>query len=568
MITSIRQIFAAIGNKLSPEMRRYPWLAHYPDGVDWKAEIPARPVTALLDDAEANYPDVTAIDFLGKTCTYAELALQVRSFAAGLQRLGIKKGSRVGIFLPNSPHFVIAYYAILKAGGTVVNFNPLYPVSDIRQQIVDAQVEVVITFALKSLLGKLKQCRDNTPLKTVVVAKFTEALPFPKNILFPLLKWPETLRQPKGDGYVAFSELLQEDFRALEPVVIDPEEDVAVLQYTGGTTGLPKGAILSHANVYANAVQSGMWFQGLEEGNERVLGALPCFHVFAMTVVMNLGIHKGLTMVLHPQFTLKNVLKDIHAKRVTILPGVPTMYNAILHAPEVKKYDLSSLKFCFSGGAGLPREVKEQFEALTQCRLVEGYGLSETSPVVAANPLFGMNKTGSIGIPYPGTILEVVELEGKGKVLPVGKTGEICIRGPQVMQGYWKRPEESENALQKGRLRTGDIGYMDADGYFFIIDRLKDMIISGGYNVYPRNVEELIYRHPAVLEAAVVGVEDEHWGQRVKAYVARKPEHPLSEEELISFLRDKLPRFALPSEVEFRESLPKTMIGKISKKDL
>lgn len=567
-MTSIRQIFTAIGNKLIPESRRYPWLAHYPEGVDWKAQIPSRPVTALLDDAEARFPHVTAIDFLGKTSTYAELAVQVRSFAAGLQRLGIKKGSRVGIFLPNSPHFIIAYYAILKAGGTVVNFNPLYPVSDIRRQLVDAQVEVVVTFALKSLLGKLKQCREHTPLKTVVVAKFSEALPFPKSLLFPLVKWKEVVSLPHADGYVPFSELLKEDYRQLQPVVIHPQEDVAVLQYTGGTTGAPKGAVLSHANVYANTVQSGMWFSGLEEGNERMLGVLPCFHVFAMTVVMNLSVHKGLTMILHPQFTLKEVLKDIHSKKATILPGVPTMYNAIIHAPELKQYDLSSLKVCFSGGAGLPREIKDRFEELAQCKLVEGYGLSETSPVVAANPLFGINKTGSIGVPYPGTVLEVVDLENKDRVLSVGKTGEICVRGPQVMQGYWHRPDETEKTLRNGRLHTGDIGYMDADGYFFIIDRLKDMIISGGYNVYPRNVEEFIYRHPAVLEAAVIGVEDEHWGQRVKAFVARKPGQSLTGDELIAFLRDKLPRFALPSEVEFRDSLPKTLIGKISKKDL
>lgn len=568
MITSIRQIFAAIGNKLLPLERRYPWLSRYPDGIEWKSEIPVRPVTALLDDAETQFSNVVAIDFLGKTLTYQELAHQVRCMAAGLQRIGVKKGSKVGIFLPNSPQFVITYYAVLKAGGTVVNFNPLYPIRDIKHQLNDAGVEVMVTFALKSLLGKLQSCRDDTPLKTIVVAKFSEALTFPKSLLFPILKWKETASLPRREGYIPFHSLLAHDHKTLEPVVIEPQEDVAVLQYTGGTTGVPKGTMLTHANVYANAVQSGMWFTGLEPGKERMLGVLPCFHVFAMTVVMNLSIHKGVTMILHPQFHLKNVLRDIARKKPTIMPGVPTMYNAIIHAADLKKYDLTSLKLCFSGGAGLPREIKERFEKLTGCKLVEGYGLSESAPVVAANPLWGKNKTGSIGIPYPGTIIEVVDIAKKDKVLSVGKTGEICIRGPQVMKGYWNRPDETAKTLMDGRLHTGDVGYMDKDGYFFIIDRLKEMIISGGYNIYPRNIEEVLYIHKSVLEAAVVGVADEHWGQRVKAYVVLKPGETLTKDALLQFLQDKLPRFALPSEIEFRESLPKTLIGKISKKDL
>lgn len=568
MITSIRQFFAAIGNKIRPIEKRYPWLSHYPDGIKWDEGIDIRPLTALLDDAEANYPQVTAIDFLGKTMTYAQLAQQVRSVAAGLQGMGIGKGSRVGIFLPNSPHFVISYYAILKTGATVVNFNPLYPVEDIRRQIDDAGVETIITYGLKSLLGKVQACHNSTALKTIIVAEFREALAFPKNILFPVLKWKETQSAPDAEGYVSFSSLLAHDHKSLQPVVIEPFEDVAVLQYTGGTTGAPKGTMLTHENVYANAVQSGMWFTGLEEGKELMLGVLPCFHVFAMTVVMNLSVHKGMTMILHPQFTLKNVLKDIDRKKPTIMPGVPTMFNAILHAPDIKSYDLKSLKFCFSGGAGLPREIKEKFEAVAGCKLVEGYGLSESSPVVAANPLFGENKTGSIGLPYPATIIEVVDIQHPNRVLPVGKTGEICIRGPQVMKGYWNRPEDTAKTLANGRLHTGDVGYMDADGYFFIIDRLKEMIISGGYNIYPRNIEELLYRHPAVLEAAVVGIPVEHWGQLVKAYISLKPDMTLTAEEVTIFLQDKLPRFALPSEIAFRDSLPKTLIGKISKKDL
>lgn len=567
MIAPIRQIFSAISQKLKPLEKRCPWVLHYPADIQWDAEIPSRPLTDLLQDAARDYPQHTAIDFLGQTYTYSQIFASARSMAAGLQQLGVEKGTRVGLFLPNSPHFVISYYAILLAGGTVVNFNPLYATRDIAHQINDAKVEVMITFAMRSLLGKLEKCRDAAPVNTTIVAKFTEALPFAKRMLFPLVKWKDTMPVPHGEGYVAFETLLEYDAKSLAAPQVNPNEDVAVLQYTGGTTGTPKGTMLTHANLYANAVQCGMWFAGMEDGKEKMMGVLPCFHVFAMTVVMNLSIHKGLAMILHPQFNIKDALRDIARKRPTIMPGVPTIFNAINNYPDLENYDLTSLKMCISGGAGLPRDVKKRFEDLTGCTLVEGYGLSESSPVVAANPLFGVNKAGSIGLPLPATVLEVVDIE-HGTVLPVGKTGEICIRGPQVMKGYWNREADTKKTLQGERLHTGDVGYMDGDGYFFIVDRLKEMIISGGYNIYPRNVEEVLYQHECVLEAAVIGVPDEHWGEHVKAYVALKDGKSVTEEELIAFLRDKLPRFALPSEVEFRDSLPKTMIGKISKKDL
>jgi long-chain acyl-CoA synthetase len=566
MIAPFRQIFESISSKLRPLEKRCPWVSHYPTGIEWKADIAGRPVTALLEDAARDYGSHVAVDFLGQTYSYSEIYRSACAMAAGLQKQGIGKGSRVGIFLPNSPHFIISYYAVLLSGATVVNFNPLYPVRDVVHQIEDAQVDVMVTFAMRSLLGKLEKCRKETTIKTLVVARFTEALPTAKRLLFPLVKWKENMAMPRGAGYVSFTSLLEHDHTTWVRPEIDPVEDVAVLQYTGGTTGLPKGTMLSHANVYSNAVQCGMWFAGLEAGKEKMLGVLPCFHVFAMTVVMNLSVHKGLAMILHPQFTLKDVLKDITRKKPTIMPGVPTMFNAINHA-DLNGHDLTSLKMCISGGAGLPRDVKSKFESLTGCTLIEGYGLSESSPVVAANPLFGVNKTGSIGVPLPDTVLEVVDID-TGKLLPTGKTGEICIRGPQVMKGYWHNESASAKALQGGRLHTGDVGYMDADGYFFIIDRLKEMIISGGYNIYPRNVEEVLYMHEAVMEAAVTGVDDEHWGQRVKAHVVCKPGQQVSEETLIAFLQDKLPRFAIPSIIEFRESLPKTLIGKISKKEL
>lgn len=567
MIAPFRHIFNAISNKLRPLEKRCPWLLHYPAGIHWQADIPARPLTSLLEDAAANYGENIAIDFLGQTYSYNEIYHSARCMAAGLQQQGIGKGCRVGLFLPNSPHFVISYYAILLAGGTVVNFNPLYPVRDIIHQIKDADVDMLVTFSLQSLLGKLEKCREEIPIKTLVIARFSDALPRAKRLLFPLVKWKDIMPLPRGEGYIAFDTLLEYAPESLATPEIDPLNDVAVLQYTGGTTGIPKGAMLTHANLYANTVQCGMWFAGLESGKERMLGVLPCFHVFAMTVVMNLSVHKGLTMILHPQFVLKNALKDISRKKPTIMPGVPTMFNAIINYADLKGYDLTSLKMCISGGAGLPRDIKTKFEKLTGCTLIEGYGLSETSPVVAANPLFGVNKSGSIGMPLPDTVLEVVDLD-TGQVVPTGKTGEICIRGPQVMKGYWKNNVATATTLRNGRLHTGDVGYMDADGYFFVVDRLKEMIISGGYNIYPRNVEEVLYMHESVLEAAVVGVPDEHWGQRVKACIALKEGYAQDKEALLAFLQDKLPRFAIPSIIEFRTSLPKTMIGKISKKEL
>lgn len=570
MIRPIRQFFSAIRQKLTPAQKRYPWLQHYPEDIPWDAEIPARPLHSLLVDAAANYAENTAIDFLGKTYTYREVERLARRFAAGLQQMGIRKGDRVGLFLPNSPHFIISYYGILMAGGVVVNFNPLYPAKDVARQIQDSGVKAVVTFALKSLLGKLETCRREAPIETIIAAQFTEALPFPKNLLFPVLRWGEVMPLPSGTGYAHFADLAQTDAARLQAVEVNPEEDVAVLQYTGGTTGVPKGAMLTHANLYANTVQAGMWFSGMEEGRERMLAVLPCFHVFAMTVVMNISIHKGLELQLYPQFNLHQMLKGIAAKKPTLMVGVPTIFNAINHAKNLDKYDLSSLKMAFSGGAGLPVEIKDRFESLTGCRLVEGYGLTESSPVAAGNPLFGTNKASSIGVPLPATIIEIVGMDGrdKGLPLPIGKTGEICIRGPQVMKGYWNRPEETARCLKDGLLHTGDVGYMDADGYFFLVDRLKEMIISGGYNIYPRNIEEVLYTHPDVMEAAVIGVEDAHWGQRVKAYVALNPGSEANAAELQQFCRDKLPRFAWPAEIEFRQELPKTMIGKISKKDL
>jgi long-chain acyl-CoA synthetase len=352
------------------------------------------------------------------------------------------------------------------------------------------------------------------------------------------------------------------------PPAIDPETEIALLQYTGGTTGVPKGAMLTHANVVANAVQLRLWAPGLGGEHEKILGVLPLFHVFAMTVVMNHGLLLGAEMVLLPRYELKQLLKTIDKKKPSMFVGVPTLYAAINNAKETQGIDLSSLKYCISGGAPLPLEIKHRFEQLAGCVLVEGYGLSETAPVATCNPFLGVNKEGSIGLPMPGTTVEIVAIDGSERVLPAGERGEVCIRGPQVMKGYWKKPEESAKALKGGRFHSGDIGYVDAEGYIYIVDRLKEMILCGGYNVYPRNVEEAIYMHPSVAECAVIGIPDAIRGQTVKAFIVLREGRTVTKEALCEFLKDTLSPIEMPKQIEFRQSLPKTVIGKILKKAL
>ncbi|MBK3734384.1 AMP-binding protein [Azospirillum brasilense] len=543
------------------------WTLGYPPDVDWNAPIPVKPLTALLEDAAARFAERPFLDFMGKRSTYAEVARMVDRAARGFQAIGVGKGVRVGLFLPNTPYYVICYFAILKAGGTVVNFNPLYAERELHHQITDSGVELMVTLDLKVLYGKMARMLAESGLKRLVICPMADILPFPKNWLFPIVKRAELARIPADDRHLSFRRLVAND-GAPKPVAIDPAEDVAVLQYTGGTTGVPKGAMLTHANLYANTEQCSLWFVGARQGEERMLGVLPFFHVFAMTVVMNFSIRIGAEIVMLPRFELDQVMETIHARKPTLFPAVPTIYTAINHHRHLEKYDLSSIRYCLSGGAPLPVEVKEAFERNTGCVLVEGYGLSESSPVATANPVTGLNKAGSIGLPLPGTLIEIVSLEEPRRVLPVGEKGEVCIRGPQVMKGYWNKPSETALTLVDGRLHTGDVGYMDEDGYTHIVDRIKDMILCSGFNVYPRNVEEAIYLHPAVAECVVAGLPDEYRGQTVKAYIRVDDGKALTREELIDFLKDKLSPIEMPKAVEFRGELPKTMIGKLSRKAL
>jgi long-chain acyl-CoA synthetase len=559
-----------IGSPSRPSSAEAPaWMKSYPANVDWAAAFEAAPLYRLIDDAVRRRPDLPCTSFLGRTTSYAEIGRLVDEAAAGLRQLGVSKGTKVGIFLPNCPTFIIYYFAILKAGGVVVNYNPLYTIEELTFQVKDSDTELMVTLDLKLLFDKVERLLGDGVLKGAVVCSFTALLPPTKAVLFRLLKSRELGRvssSPQRSRIRLESELVKEE--GFEPEVIDPVNDIAVLQYTGGTTGTPKGAMLTHANVYINVLQVASWAPDLVYGEEKVLGVLPFFHVFAMTVVMNLGIVKGAEIVIMPRFVLDDALALIDKTRPTIMPGVPTLFNAIMNHPKIKAYDLSCLKFCLSGGAALPIEVKQRFEAVTGASLVEGYGLSETSPVATCNPLEGLVKAGSIGVPLPATHLSLRDLSDPNIEVPKGERGEICIAGPQVMRGYWKKPAETAAQFVGAYLRTGDVGIMDDDGFFFIVDRIKDLIICSGYNVYPRRIEEAIYEHPAVDEVTVIGVPDKYRGEAPKAFVKLKPDMTVTPAEILKHLESKLSRIEMPAQIELRDKLPKTMIGKLSKKEL
>ncbi len=545
----------------------WPWLKAYPPGVDWHGGIPDEPVHRLLDDAARRFGDRPCLDFLGKGYTYAEVGALVRRAAKGFAALGVGKGTCVGLMLPNSPYYVIAYYAVLAAGGTVVNFNPLYAPPEIRHLVEDSGVEVMLTLDLREHYALLAPLLDHSRIRKLVLCPMADILPTGKSLLYRLLKRADIARWPRDGAHLAFADLIANDGE-MAAVPVEPARDLAVLQYTGGTTGVPKGAMLTHRNLVANARQCLAWFPDMDPGRERVLAVLPFFHVFAMTVALNLSIACGSEIVLLPRFEIKSLLAAIRRKRPTTMPGVPTLFTAIYAHPDAARIDLTSIKSCISGGAPLPLEVKHKFEAATGCTVVEGYGLSETSPVVACNPLRGVNKPGSVGLPVPGTIVEIVSVEDPARAMPQGERGEVVVRGPQVMAGYWRKPEATAEVLSEGRLRTGDVGYLDDEGYLFLVDRIKDIIIAGGYKIYPRNVEEAIYQHPKVAECIVLSVSDPYRGQTVKAYVAPVAGASLDETELRAFLKDKLSPIEMPKLFEFRDSLPKTLIGKPSKKAL
>jgi len=548
----------------------YPWLKAYPKSVSWEAQFEPQPLGHMLDQAVAAYGSRNCTYFLGKTTTYAEIGDLCNRIAKGLQQRGVGKGTHVGLLLPNSPSYVAYYFGVLKTGATVVNYNPLYTIEELEEQARDSDTTFLVTLDLAMLFDKAEALLEKGVIETAVVCTFTDLLPGAKSVLFKLFKRKE-LGDPHGSDQrhrIVLEDDLVANDGGYKRVDIEPSRDIAVLQYTGGTTGTPKGAMLTHANLSINVQQIKDWTTSLEIGAERVMGILPFFHVFAMTTVLNFGVVMGAEIILMPRFDLYDALKLIGSLKATVLPGVPTLYNAMLHHPRIEKVDLSSLKFCISGGAALPVEVKRRFEKVSGCELVEGYGLSETSPVATCNPVDGPVKEGSIGIPVPRTVISIRALDNPERELGTGEDGEICIKGPQVMTGYWNRPEETREAFAGDYFRSGDVGHMDEDGFTFIIDRLKDMINASGFKIYPRRVEEAIYAHPAVEEVTVVGVPDEYRGEAPKAFVKLKKGRSASAEELFEFLEPKISKLEMPSDIEFRDELPKTMVGKLSKKEL
>ncbi len=544
-----------------------PWLASYPAFVQWDMDIAPEPAFAAFERSVAAYPEHMCMEFLGRSWTYRETGALIRSAAKGLQILGVGKGDRIALMLPNTPYYLVLFHAVLLIGGVVVNVNPLYAPRELDELIRDSRPRMLVTMDLDAMYPKARETVERNSLERLILCSMTEILPWRKAVLFNVFRRKTLARVEDDDLQLWFEDLIKND-ESFEPADIDCTEDIAVLQYTGGTTGIPKAAMLTHANISANAVQVSTWYDNTKLEQESFLAALPFFHVFAMTVVMMSALRYGASIIMLPRFDLKDCLRAIDQKKPTFFPAVPTIFTAINAFPDVEKFDLSSIKLCISGGAPLPVEVKKEFERITKCIVVEGYGLSETSPVATTNPTVGENKPGSVGIPMPATEIEIRSIDDPSQKMPTGSKGEICIRGPQVMKGYWENPEATSKVLEDGLFRTGDIGYMDEDGYIFLVDRLKDIIIAGGYNIYPRNVEEAIHEHPAVAEVTVIGVEDKYRGQTPKAFIKLKDGAELTKSELNSFLKERLSAIERPTLVEFREELPKTLIGKLSKKEL
>lgn len=546
----------------------YLWLDNYPPQIDWHAPIVPQTLPDLLAEAAQNWPNRCAVDFLGHQTTYAALWAQAEAVAQGLLAEGLKTGDRVGLCLPNTPYFLAGFFGILLAGGVVVNFNPLYTTPELICQVNDSGTRFLITLDRALITDKLWQVLDQTNLEKIILCELGAVLPPLKKTLAFIFKHHETSQIPKGYAHqiLPWQKLLRTKKTYDLPDL--GLNDVALLQYTGGTTGVPKGAMLSHANLWSNMIMAERWFFAAKKGQEIMMGVLPFFHVFALSVVMNLSVRIGATIVALPRFDLKQTLQAISRYKPTIFPAVPTIYTAINNFVGLKKFDISSIKYCISGGAPLPAEVRSQFQSLTGCQLVEGYGLTETSPFVCCNPLGGVNKAASVGLPMPQTIVKILDHETLVEK-PQGEVGEICMQGPQMMLGYWQKPDETAKVIQEGFFHTGDLGYIDPQGYVFIVDRLKDMIITGGYKVYPRHVEEAVYEHPAVEECVCAGVPDTYRGENVKVWIKLKPNYRLTEKELREFLKERLSPIAMPRLIEFRDKpLPKTMIGKLSRKDL
>lgn len=541
------------------------WYGAYDTGVPRSIPYPEIPLYHFLAESAEKYPKKAALIFYGRSISYWELDELTNRFAHALLQLGVKKGERVALMLPNIPQAVLGYYGVLKAGGVVVQVNPLLAEREVEQQLLDAGAETILI--LDRFFQKVQKAKEKAALRRIIVTGAQDFLPFFLRFFSSFQGRQERFQIEKRPPVYDMRGLLKTGGNDRPAVPIHPE-DIALLQYTGGTTGTPKGVILTHRNLVANALQCRAWFPGLREGEEVLLGVLPFFHVYGLSICLNLGIMLASTIVLLPRFLAHEVLKAIKRYRVTLFPGVPAMYAAINHHPGVKGDDLRSVKLCVSGAGPLHPRIQERFEALTGGRLVEGYGLSEASPVTHCNPVSGKRKVGSIGVPLPDTDARIVDLETGEQEVPLGEAGELIVKGPQVMRGYWKNPEEEARTLRDGWLYTGDIARMDGEGFFFIVDRKKEMIKTFGENVYPREVEDVLLRHPKVKEAAVVGIPYRPAGEIIKAFVVLKGGEKATERELIEFCEKELAKFKVPRKVEFRQELPKSVIGKVLRRVL
>jgi long-chain acyl-CoA synthetase len=546
-------------------MSEAPWITSYPAPARWDAPLPLSPVYEILDTAAERFGDRPAVEFMGKRATYRQLHALANRAAKGFQQLGVRPGVHVGLFLPNTPHYLVAFFGVLKAGGVVVNYSPLDAAQVLAHKVEDSETSILVTLDLPMLLPQMEPLVGHGPLRTLVVGGLADLARFPE------FAGPHEDAKPDANGRVSFDALLANDGAYTPYPIGDPAETLAVLQYTGGTTGLPKGAMLTHGNLTAATSQyletTKVDPPVLIPGQERTLLVLPLFHIYSLTAVMLLCVRLGAEMVIHIRFELEAVIKDLAAKKITVFMGVPTMFTALVSYPGLRELDLTSMKYTASGGAPLPLEVQQRFKEITGCELNEGWGMTETSPSGTFSPMRGMRKPGSCGIPVPGATLKFASVQNPNTYVPLGERGEICIKGPNVMKGYWKNEDATRDAMTSdGFLRTGDVAYMDEDGFVFIVDRIKDMLLCGGFNVYPRNIEEAIYTHPAVAEVSVIGIPDEYRGQSPKAFIALKSgAAPFTIEELKGFLKDKLGKHEMVQVIEFRDTLPKTPVGKILK---
>jgi long-chain acyl-CoA synthetase len=557
-----------------------PWVKYYEPGVPIQLDIPDHPLTWLLDQAASRYPQRTALIYYGTKISYAQLSTLVKRFALALQRLGVQKGDRVALALPNIPQYPIAFYGTLTAGAIAVPTNPLYTEREMQHQLADSGARVLVM--LDMFYPVVRAVRDRTSLEQIIITSPADFLPPVLRVLYPLSQRRARLPEPRltpqelrSDAMLrTMSEMLEPHTKGGVEVFNLPEpaggNELAVLQYTGGTTGLSKGAMLTHRNLLANALQTRHWTPRAHDGEEIGLCVAPFFHSYGMTVCMNLGIYAGATLVLLPKFSPKEVVRAIARYRPTMFAGIPTMYIAVMRELKGHSDRVRSVKYCISGAAPLPAKVQEDFERMSGGKVVEGYGLSETSPVTHCNPLNENCVNGSVGLPLPNIDAMIMDSE-TGKALPPGEIGEIMVKGPNVMKGYWNREDETRAIFRDGWLHTGDLGYMDEKGYFYIADRSKDLIIASGFNIYPREVEEVLYRHEAILEAAVVGVPDEYRGENVAAVIVLKPGFTASDEmrnSIVAYCKKELAAYKVPKIVEFREDLPKSLIGKVLRREV